>query len=69
MAFAEGLILNRFVSQPNQLVFGEEKVGREELRRSDFFKTGWTHEAVFHYLTTKTRERMQELMKLTGSST
>lgn len=45
-----------------EVILGENKMNLEELRKSDFYKQPWVKEAVFHYLTTKTQQRMQELL-------
>ncbi|KAG2213649.1 hypothetical protein INT46_000824 [Mucor plumbeus] len=45
-----------------EVILGESKVNLEEMRQTDFYKQPWMKEAVFHYLTTKTQQRMQELL-------
>ncbi|KAI9355752.1 SWI/SNF related, matrix associated, actin-like protein dependent regulator of chromatin, subfamily d, member 1 [Pilaira anomala] len=45
-----------------EVILGESKVNLEEVRQSEFYKQPWMKEAVFHYLTTKTQQRMQELL-------
>ncbi|KAI9012498.1 SWI/SNF and RSC complex subunit Ssr3 [Phycomyces nitens] len=45
-----------------EVILGETKVNLEEMRQTDFYKQPWVKEAVFHYLTAKTQQRMQELM-------
>ncbi|GAA5809991.1 hypothetical protein MFLAVUS_003406 [Mucor flavus] len=45
-----------------EVILGESKINLEEIRQSDFYKQPWMKEAVFHYLTTKTQQRMQELL-------
>ncbi|CAO3703849.1 unnamed protein product [Rhizopus stolonifer] len=45
-----------------EVILGESKVKLEEIGDADFYKQPWMKEAVFHYLTTKTQQRMQELL-------
>ncbi|OBZ86105.1 SWI/SNF-related matrix-associated actin-dependent regulator of chromatin subfamily D member 1 [Choanephora cucurbitarum] len=45
-----------------EIILGETKVNMEDIRQSDFYKQPWVKEAVFHYLTSKTQQRMQELL-------
>lgn len=45
-----------------EVILGETKVNLEEMRQTDFYKQPWVKEAVFHYLTAKTQQRMQELL-------
>jgi len=45
-----------------EIILGESQVNLEEMRQSDFYKQPWVKEAVFHYLTSKTQQRMQELL-------
>ncbi|KAG1462065.1 hypothetical protein G6F46_003121 [Rhizopus delemar] len=45
-----------------EVILGESKVNVEEIKQTDFYKQPWMKEAVFHYLTTKTQQRMQELL-------
>ncbi|GAB5593001.1 SWI/SNF and RSC complex subunit Ssr3 [Umbelopsis nana] len=45
-----------------EIIVGETQVNVEEMRQSDFYKQPWVKEAVFHYLTSKTQHRMQELL-------
>ncbi|KAI7906787.1 uncharacterized protein BX663DRAFT_497579 [Cokeromyces recurvatus] len=52
-----------------EVILGESEVNLEELRQSDFYKQPWLKEAVFHYLTTKTQQRMQELLGFQQPST
>ncbi|CAO3594867.1 unnamed protein product [Absidia cylindrospora] len=47
-----------------EVILGESKVNLEEMRQTDFYKQPWVKEAVFHYLTAKTQQRMQELMNV-----
>ncbi|KAI8364315.1 BAF60b [Choanephora cucurbitarum] len=48
-----------------EVILGESKVNLEEMRQTEFYKQPWMKEAVFHYLTTKTQQRMQELLGFT----
>ncbi|KAI8639262.1 hypothetical protein BD408DRAFT_435288 [Parasitella parasitica] len=52
------------ISQARDLeaILGETKVNLEDVRQTDFYKQPWVKEAVFHYLTSKTQQRMQELL-------
>ncbi|GAA5804108.1 hypothetical protein HPULCUR_009594 [Helicostylum pulchrum] len=43
-------------------ILGETKVNLEDVRQTNFYKQPWVKEAVFHYLTSKTQQRMQELL-------
>ncbi|CAO0798761.1 unnamed protein product [Mucor circinelloides] len=45
-----------------EAILGETKVNLEDVRQTDFYKQPWVKEAVFHYLTSKTQQRMQELL-------
>ncbi|KAI8994456.1 hypothetical protein BDB01DRAFT_846506, partial [Pilobolus umbonatus] len=45
-----------------EIILGETKVNLEDVRQTDFYKQPWVKEAVFHYLTSKTQQRMQELL-------
>ncbi|KAG1591647.1 hypothetical protein G6F48_003162 [Rhizopus delemar] len=45
-----------------EAVLGETKVNLEDVRQTEFYKQPWVKEAVFHYLTAKTQQRMQELL-------
>ncbi|KAI8890395.1 SWI/SNF and RSC complex subunit Ssr3 [Backusella circina FSU 941] len=57
--------INRWIaSQARDLevILGENKMNLEEIKQTDFYKQPWMREAVFHYLTTKTQQRMQELL-------
>ncbi|KAI8879823.1 SWI/SNF and RSC complex subunit Ssr3 [Backusella circina FSU 941] len=45
-----------------EMILGETKVNLEDVRQTDFYKQAWVKEAVFHYLTSKTQLRMQELL-------
>ncbi|KAL1933487.1 hypothetical protein VTP01DRAFT_7577 [Rhizomucor pusillus] len=45
-----------------EVILGESKINLEEMRQTDFYKQPWVKEAVFHYLTAKTQQRMQELL-------
>ncbi|KAI7871021.1 SWI/SNF and RSC complex subunit Ssr3 [Spinellus fusiger] len=45
-----------------EVILGETKVNLEEMRQTDFYKQPWVKEAIFHYLTAKTQQRMQELL-------
>ncbi|KAG2197166.1 hypothetical protein INT47_009473 [Mucor saturninus] len=45
-----------------EVILGETKVNLEDVRQTDFYKQPWVKEAVFHYLTSKTQQRMQELL-------
>ncbi|KAG1175800.1 hypothetical protein G6F70_003895 [Rhizopus microsporus] len=45
-----------------EIILGESKVNLEEIKQTDFYKQPWMKEAIFHYLTTKTQQRMQELL-------
>ncbi|KAI8075195.1 hypothetical protein BC940DRAFT_287688 [Gongronella butleri] len=45
-----------------EVILGESKVNLEEMRQTDFYKQSWVKEAVFHYLTSKTQQKMQELL-------
>ncbi|ORX48588.1 hypothetical protein DM01DRAFT_1338648 [Hesseltinella vesiculosa] len=47
-----------------EVILGESKVNLEEMRQSDFYKQTWVKEAVFHYLTSKTQQRMQEILNV-----
>ncbi|KAF7721459.1 SWI/SNF complex component snf12 [Apophysomyces ossiformis] len=67
MQFAQHPIefINKWIaSQARDLevILGESKVNLEEMRQADFYKQPWVKEAVFHYLTSKTQQRMQELL-------
>lgn len=57
--------INKWInSQAKDLeaILGETKVNLEDVRQTDFYKQPWVKEAVFHYLTSKTQQRMQELL-------
>lgn len=43
-----------------EVILGESKINLEEMRRNDFYKQPWIKEAVFHYLTAKVQQRMNE---------
>ncbi|KAI8582513.1 hypothetical protein K450DRAFT_227510 [Umbelopsis ramanniana AG] len=45
-----------------EIILGESQVNLEEMRQSDFYKQGWVKEAVMHYLTSKSQQRLQELL-------
>ncbi|KAJ8656680.1 hypothetical protein O0I10_007527 [Lichtheimia ornata] len=45
-----------------EAVVGDSKIGIEEMRHAEFYKQAWVKEAVFHYLTTKVQQRMQQLL-------
>ncbi|KAI8987861.1 hypothetical protein BDF20DRAFT_292780 [Mycotypha africana] len=45
-----------------EISLGQTHVNLEEVRQSEFYKQPWVKEAVFHYLTSKTQQRMQELL-------
>jgi len=45
-----------------EIILGESRVNLEEMRRTDFYRQDWVKEAVFHYMTAKTQQRMQELL-------
>ncbi|KAI9312572.1 SWI/SNF and RSC complex subunit Ssr3 [Dichotomocladium elegans] len=45
-----------------EVILGESKINLEEMRRQDLYKQPWVKEAVFHYLTAKVQQRMQELL-------
>lgn len=45
-----------------EVILGESKVNLEQIKETDFYQQPWMKEAVFHYLTTKTQQRMQELL-------
>ncbi|CEG75628.1 Putative Yip1 domain family, member 5 [Rhizopus microsporus] len=49
-------------------VLGETKVNLEDVRQTEFYKQPWVKEAVFHYLTSKTQQKMQELLATQSSS-
>ena len=52
------------VSQARDLktILGEKNIHSEERRRALFFRQPWIQEAVFHYLSVKTQQRVQEMM-------
>ncbi|RCH81718.1 SWI/SNF complex component snf12, partial [Rhizopus stolonifer] len=57
--------MNKWInSQAREIeaVLGETKVNLEDVRQTEFYKQPWVKEAVFHYLTAKTQQRMQELL-------
>ncbi|KAG2234565.1 hypothetical protein INT48_000468 [Thamnidium elegans] len=57
--------INKWItSQARDLeaILGETKVNLEDVRQTNFYKQPWVKEAVFHYLTSKTQQRMQELL-------
>ncbi|CAO3670156.1 unnamed protein product [Rhizopus stolonifer] len=57
--------INKWInSQAREIeaVLGETKVNLEDVRQTEFYKQPWVKEAVFHYLTAKTQQRMQELL-------
>ncbi|KAI9310692.1 SWI/SNF and RSC complex subunit Ssr3 [Dichotomocladium elegans] len=67
MQFAQHPVefINKWIaSQANDLeiILGSSKVNVEEMRRNEFYKQPWVKEAVFHYLTSKVQQRMQELL-------
>ncbi|KAI8374667.1 SWI/SNF and RSC complex subunit Ssr3 [Radiomyces spectabilis] len=45
-----------------EVIMGDSRVNLEEMRQSEFYKQPWIKEAVFHYLTAKAQQRMQELL-------
>lgn len=47
-----------------EVILGESKINLEEMRRNDFYKQPWIKEAVFHYLTAKVQQRMQDLINV-----
>ncbi|CEG67632.1 hypothetical protein RMATCC62417_04030 [Rhizopus microsporus] len=49
-------------------VLGETKVNLEDVRQTEFYKQPWVKEAVFHYLTSKTQQKMQELLATQSSA-
>ncbi|ORE10749.1 Yip1-domain-containing protein [Rhizopus microsporus var. microsporus] len=51
-----------------EAVLGETKVNLEDVRQTEFYKQPWVKEAVFHYLTSKTQQKMQELLATQSSS-
>ncbi|KAI9494431.1 hypothetical protein BDB00DRAFT_819141 [Zychaea mexicana] len=67
MQFAQNPVefINKWIaSQARDLevILGESKINLEEMRQTDFYKQPWVKEAVFHYLTAKVQQRMQELL-------
>ncbi|RCH93365.1 SWI SNF- matrix-associated actin-dependent regulator of chromatin sub D [Rhizopus azygosporus] len=51
-----------------EAVLGETKVNLEDVRQTEFYKQPWVKEAVFHYLTSKTQQKMQELLATQSSA-
>lgn len=45
-----------------EAIVGDSNIGIEEMRHAEFYKQAWVKEAVFHYLTTKVQQRMQQLL-------
>ncbi|ORY01317.1 hypothetical protein K493DRAFT_278090 [Basidiobolus meristosporus CBS 931.73] len=54
--------------QEMEVNVGESVVNAEDRRKSEFYKQPWVDTSVVHYLSAKTQQRMQELMKMVGKA-
>ncbi|KAK9729085.1 SWI/SNF and RSC complex subunit Ssr3 [Basidiobolus ranarum] len=54
--------------QESEVAVGESVVNLEDQRNSEFYKQPWVDTSVVHYLSAKTQQRMQELMKMVGKA-